>query len=183
MSTALIVVDVQNDFADPAGGLYVPNGEYVPGKVNNLLEDYETVVYTQDWHPSVTEHFEEHGGSWPEHCVAGTWGAEFHPELNLLDDGFYRKKGTDAGEDGYSAFFGERDGDVVDTGLHKLLSRLHVDEVHVVGIALDVCVRDTALDAAKLGYRTAVIVDATASVSEDVTEAFERLNGARVYLL
>lgn len=150
-STALIVVDVQNDFADPEGSLYVDGGEEAIPTINAEIEDAmsreATVVYTQDWHPEVTPHFQKHGGIWPVHCVGGTKGAEFHPDLRVVDDALIIRKGV-GGEDGYSAF-NLRDpesGEVTSTGLLERLTG--IDEVVVVGLALDYCVKDTAVDAA-----------------------------------
>src|SRR5687768_13693815 len=99
--TALIVVDVQNDFADPQGSLYVTGGERVIPPINEQIalarEAGALVVFTQDWHPASTPHFEKDGGIWPVHCVQGTWGAEFHPSLEVQGDVI--RKGTD-GQDG-----------------------------------------------------------------------------------
>jgi Isochorismatase family len=104
-STALIVVDLQNDFADPAGSLYVREGEMVVPVANTqigvALEAGALVVYTQDWHPPSTPHFEKDGGLWPVHCVQDSWGAAFHPDLRV--EGDVVRKGS-RGEDGYSAF-------------------------------------------------------------------------------
>src|SRR5439155_20436555 len=106
-STALVVVDVQNDFADPKGSLYVRGGERVPAAANGEIARARAagtlVVYTQDWHPESTPHFAKDGGIWPVHCVGGTWGAEFHPNLDVAEDAVVLRKGT-GGEDGYSAF-------------------------------------------------------------------------------
>src|SRR3712207_5957669 len=104
-ATALIVVDVQNDFADPAGGLAVPGGDAIVDAVDREVEAAAAsgafVVYTQDWHPASTPHFAKDGGVWPVHCVAGTWGAELHPVLTV--EGPVVRKGSN-GEDGYSGF-------------------------------------------------------------------------------
>ena len=150
-SAALIVVDVQNDFADPSGSLYVEGGEDAISSINAEIDEAArrgaTVVYTQDWHPEVTPHFQKYGGIWPVHCVAGTKGAEFHPELDVIADAVIIRKGT-SGEDGYSAF-NVRDpetGEVTATGLADRLER--IQNVAVVGLALDYCVKDTAVDAA-----------------------------------
>jgi nicotinamidase/pyrazinamidase len=153
-ATALIVVDVQNDFADPAGGLYVSGGEdvvpLVSVEVGAAQNAGATVVYTQDWHPASTPHFEKDGGIWPVHCVADTWGAELHP--NLLVKGPVVRKGT-AGEDGYSGF-SVRDpvsGEAAPTQLQSLLDP-SVRRLVVVGLAGDYCVKETALDGVRLGY-------------------------------
>jgi nicotinamidase/pyrazinamidase len=153
-ATALIVVDVQNDFADPAGGLYVSGGEdvvpLVSVEVGAAQNAGATVVYTQDWHPASTPHFEKDGGIWPVHCVAGTWGAELHP--HLLVHGATVRKGT-SGEDGYSGF-SVRDpvsGAASPTQLQGLLDP-SIRRLVVVGLAGDYCVKETALDGVRLGY-------------------------------
>ena len=153
-STALVVVDVQNDFADPSGGLYVPGGEDVVGPVNVEVAAAAaagaTVAYTQDWHPGSTPHFAKDGGIWPVHCVADTWGAELHPGLDVR--GPVVRKGT-GGEDGYSGFSvrDPRTGATAPTQLQSLLGRA-VRRLVVVGLAGDYCVKETALDGVRLGY-------------------------------
>ena len=165
---ALVVVDVQNDFADPQGSLYVQGAEGVVEEVNRLVNEAVAagvpVFYTQDWHPPNTPHFAKDGGIWPVHCVAGSAGAEFHPDLKV--EGVPIKKGV-AGEDGYSGFT-VRDpvgGQYRPTVLDSLLRQEHVTKVVVVGLALDYCVKDTALEAARLGYETEVLLGATAAVN------------------
>ena len=153
-TTALLVVDLQNDFADPAGGLYVRGGEEVVRPVGVEVGAAQNagaaVVYTQDWHPATTPHFEKDGGVWPVHCVHDTWGAELHPDL--LVHGPVVRKGT-SGEDGYSAF-SVRDplsGAAASTQLQSLLDP-SIRRLVVVGLAGDYCVRETALDGRRLGY-------------------------------
>ena len=103
--TALIVIDVQNDFADPGGTLYIDGGDAIVPTINDLIASARgasaAIVYTQDWHPPSTPHFQKDGGIWPTHCVADTWGAQFHPALHVV--GPVIRKGT-GGEDGYSGF-------------------------------------------------------------------------------
>ena len=122
-----------------------------------------TVVYTQDWHPPRTPHFVTDGGPWPVHCVRDTWGAAFHPDLVVAGESV--RKGT-GGEDGYSGFTMRRldSGDDASTGLDELLRARGVERVTVVGLALDYCVKATALDAVALGYRCVVPRRATAPV-------------------
>lgn len=166
-SAALVVVDVQNDFADPTGSLYVEGGEAIIGIINDEVaaaaDAGATVVYTQDWHPPTTPHFVADGGVWPVHCVRDTWGAELHPDLDV--SGPTVRKGT-GGEDGYSGFSMQHptSGTVEPTGLHQLLQERSIDRVVVVGLALDVCVKATALDAVRLGYECEVLTDASAPV-------------------
>jgi len=165
--TALIVVDVQNDFTDPAGGLSVGDAEAILPEVNARVEACHAagglVVYTQDWHPEQTPHFTTGGGPWPVHCVRDTWGAELHPDL--LVTGPIVRKGVD-GSDGYSGF-SVRDpvsGDVSRTELGGLLEEHSIERVVVVGLAGDVCVAATAEDAAELGFAVLVPLAATRMV-------------------
>ncbi len=184
--TALVVVDVQNDFADPDGGLRVPGGDDVVPVINQEIDEARRagalVAYTQDWHPPSTPHFQTEGGAWPVHCVQGTWGAELHPDLRVAGD--VVQKGT-GGEDGYSGF-SVRDptsGDEHDTALERLLRQASVERVVVVGLAADVCVKDTALDAARRGFHTVVLSDATRAVEVrpgDGERAMEELRAAGV---
>ena len=158
--TALAVVDVQNDFADPKGSLYVRGGEDVVPVANREIararEAGAYVAYTQDWHPPSTRHFEKDGGIWPVHCVQGTWGAEFHPDL--LVEGDVVQKGT-GGEDGYSGFTVRHpeSGETSPTRLENLLRGHGVEKVVIVGIATDYCVKETALDARRLGFDVDVL--------------------------
>jgi nicotinamidase/pyrazinamidase len=166
-ATALIVVDVQNDFADPGGSLFVRGGSEVVAEVNRETETAVNagalVVYTQDWHPPDTPHFAKDGGVWPVHCVFQTWGAELHPDLVVRGDVI--RKGS-AGEDGYSGF-SVRDpttGDVTATRLGSLLRERGIERVVVVGLATDYCVKETALDALQQGWGTTVIRRAVRAV-------------------
>ncbi|HUG32241.1 MAG TPA: isochorismatase family protein [Acidimicrobiia bacterium] len=184
-TTALLVVDVQNDFADASGSLYVQGGEGVIGFINDQIHAAHdaggVVVYSQDWHPESTPHFEKDGGIWPVHCVANSHGAEFHPDLDVIDDGVFIRKG-EGGEDGYSAFH-LRDpvtGEESPTGLGEKLEG--VEAVAVVGLALDYCVKETALDAARR-YRTTLLADGTRPVNletGDGARAVARMVGAGV---
>ena len=165
--TALVVVDVQNDFADPAGSLSVPGATGVIDAVNDEIAAATRagalVVYTQDWHPPRTPHFVTDGGPWPVHCVRDTWGAELHPALTVAGDTV--RKGT-GGEDGYSGFTMHEisSGTDASTGLDELLRARDVSRIVIVGLALDYCVKATALDAVKLGYSCVVPRRATAPV-------------------
>ncbi|MEX0757247.1 MAG: isochorismatase family protein [Acidimicrobiia bacterium] len=166
-TSALVVVDVQNDFADPSGSLFVSGGDDVVAVCNaeiiRALSSGALVVYTQDWHPPSTPHFETEGGIWPVHCVAGTRGAELHPRL--LVAGPVVRKGSN-GEDGYSGFTmrDPESGETTPTELQGILETNQIEEVVVVGLAFDVCVKATALDAVELGFQTAVLQRASAAV-------------------
>ncbi len=153
--TALVVVDVQNDFADPAGGLSVRGGVEVVtaanAEVDAAVAAGAPVFYTQDWHPADTPHFAKDGGTWPVHCVQDTWGAALHPDLRVA--GEVVRKG-EHGEDGSSGFT-LRDpvsGQTVPTPLAQKLRDAGVEELVVVGLATDYCVRATALEGRELGW-------------------------------
>ena len=183
--TALLVVDVQNDFADPNGGLYVKDGEAVVPLVNAEVTTARNagaaVVYTQDWHPQDTPHFEKDGGIWPVHCVADTWGAELHP--GLVTQGPVVRKGTN-GEDGYSGF-SVRDpvsGAATATQLQTVLDP-SIERLVVVGLAGDYCVKETALDGVRLGYEVVVPLALTRFVElaeGDTGRAVEEMRTAGV---
>ncbi len=166
-ATALLVVDVQNDFADPAGSLAVRGGESVVPVLDRQIraarEAGTTIVYTQDWHPESTPHFAKDGGIWPVHCVQDSWGAALHKALTV--DGSIVRKGAN-GEDGYSGFTMREplSGATVPTELEDLLRDRAIVRVVIGGLATDYCVLETALDAARLGFETVVLTDAIAAV-------------------
>lgn len=184
--TALVVVDCQNDFADPSGSLYVEGADAVLAEANRrviaAIAAGSPVVYTQDWHPESTPHFEKDGGIWPVHCVAGSWGADFHPRLVVAGPSV--KKGAN-GEDGYSGFT-MRDpvtGEETPTELHGLLQGYGVTALVVVGLALDYCVKATALDGVSLGYAVRMPPSACAPVNLDPGDgaaAWEEVTAAGV---
>ena len=184
MSRALIIVDVQNDFCE-GGSLAVEGGaalaSAISGHVTAHREEYSHVVATRDFHHDPGDHFSEepdYAASWPPHCVIGTEGADFHPELELghVEAVFSKGHGTAA----YSGFEGEtHKGET----LEEWLRSRGVTEVDVVGIATDHCVRATALDAASAGLRTIVLLDLTVGVSPATTEhAVEEMRAAGVAL-
>jgi nicotinamidase/pyrazinamidase len=165
--TALIVVDVQNDFADPDGSLFVTGAPEIMDTINAEIERAAEagalICYTQDWHPPDTPHFAKDGGDWPVHCVSDSWGAELHPDMVVRGEVVH--KGSE-GEDGYSGF-SVRDpatGEVGPTRLESILRDRGVQEVVIVGFATDYCVRETALDALRLGFRTTVPAAAVRAV-------------------
>lgn len=184
-STALVVVDMQNDFGHPDGSLYVEGGDSIVGSINDEIERTAagggTVVLTQDWHPASTPHFIDDGGVWPTHCVAGTWGAELMEGVdpNRRASAVIRK-GTN-GEDGYSAFAMRQPGGDVDipTGLAGLLRERGIERVVVVGLATDVCVAATASSAAAAGFDTTVLWEATRPVSSDADTTARVLDDLR----
>lgn len=204
MTRALIIVDVQNDFCE-GGALATGGGAETAASISDFIEQnfdhYDFIVATQDWHIDPGAHFSEEPNyvdSWPVHCVAGSDGAQPHPNFDTEQvDAFFRKGQYDSG---YSGFEGVAAPDlVVPTGdreptetvpdddeklsLDDWLRQNEVDEVQIVGIATDHCVKATALDAVQAGYATSVLVDLTAGVSPDTTEqALEDLEAAGVDL-
>ena len=160
MARALVVVDFQNDFASPDGALSVAGGDAIAPRINDLMRsgDYDLVVATRDWHPEDHGSFTQQGGIWPVHCVQGTGGAQLHPDLDAAAVDVIVDKGQDPGTDGYSGFDG--------TNLAELLHERGIDQVTVVGLATDYCVKHTALEALQAGF--AVTVDTTAVRGVDV---------------
>lgn len=184
--SALVVVDVQNDFADPGGSLYVKGGEKVVAAVNGEIiratAAGSPVFFTQDWHPESTPHFEKDGGIWPVHCVAGTWGAELHPRLVVV--GPTVRKGAN-GEDGYSGFYMRHptSGETIPTELAELLRDAGVERIVVAGLALDYCVKATSLDGVSLGFSVSTPLTLTAAVNlqpEDGERAVREMSAAGV---
>lgn len=177
-SSALIVVDVQKDFC-PGGALAVEYGDTIIPRINSLMRRFGLIVATKDWHPKGHVSFassysgKSPGDSvksgditqqlWPDHCIQGSDGAAFHPDLDVKPLQLILHKGTKVDLDSYSAFF-END-HATPTGLEPYLKGLGFDTVYVVGLAEDVCVRFTAEDAVKLGFTTYVIADCTRGVN------------------
>ena len=190
MRRALIVVDVQNDFC-PGGALAVDGGDLVAARVSDWLssrtDEYALVVATMDWHPGPEssidfEHFSDEPDfvdTWPSHCVQATAGAALHPALSLPDGAVIVRKGQAA--PGYSGFEG------IDEDAHRLadvLRRAGIDQVDVVGLATDHCVKATALDAAELGYEVRVLTGLTAGVTPDTTrQAIQEMAEAGIRLV
>jgi nicotinamidase/pyrazinamidase len=193
---ALILVDIQNDFC-PGGALQVPDGDAVVAVANRMMDRFPLVIATQDFHPPSHKSFAaNHAGRnmyevidleglpqvlWPMHCVAGSPGAEFHPQLAAAKLDAVFPKGTDESIDSYSGFFdnGQRKA----TGLGDYLRGRGVDEVFVMGLATDYCVKATALDAVRLGFRTNVIEDGCRGVGlapGDIEGAKSELRAAGV---
>lgn len=167
-TTALLIVDVQNDFADPNGSLYVKGGESVIPLINREIDRARAagapVFYTQDWHPESTPHFQKDGGIWPVHCVMETWGAELHPDLSAV--GPVVRKGSN-GEDGYSGFTMRHPetGETIATDLADLLGQAAVTQLVLAGLATDYCVKSTVLDARDKGYPITVIQNGIRAVN------------------
>jgi nicotinamidase/pyrazinamidase len=159
MARALLIIDFQNDFT-PGGALAVPEGDTIASKINALAGsgDYDIVVATRDWHPADHNSFAAQGGPWPVHCVAGTQGAQLHPDLDRTNVDVTVDKGQAVDTDGYSGFEG--------TDLEEILRERGITQVTVVGLATDDCVKNTALDALRAGLQ--VTVDSSAARGVEV---------------
>ena len=162
--SALLVVDVQNDFC-PGGSLPVAAGDEVVAPLNRYIEAFHAagspVLFSRDWHPSRTTHFKDYGGVWPPHCVQGTPGAEFHRDLRLPDDSIIVSKGMGAEEDSYSAFEArDEDG----RSLTQILAERGVRKLYIGGLATDYCVRHSTLDALKAGFEVVILENASRGV-------------------
>lgn len=177
---ALLIIDIQNDFL-PGGSLAVAKGDKIISIVNKIQKHFDLVIATQDWHPSNHKSFASNhnnkavfeviklNGSdqvlWPDHCIQGSFGADFSTELNMHQVSAVIRKGTNLEIDSYSGFFDNNKQNA--TGLHGLLKEKNITEVYVCGLAADYCVYYTAKDAAELGYKTYFIEDATKPISEE----------------
>jgi len=166
-SDALVIVDVQNDFC-PGGSLAVPEGDKVVPVLNQYIAHFAAVkgpiFASRDWHPAVTKHFKAYGGIWPPHCVQGTRGAEFHPDLKLPREAVVVSKGMDPNADAYSCFQAE---DSNGMPFAAALGEWGVQRLFVGGLATDYCVKSTVLDALREGFQVVVLDDAIRAV--DVT--------------
>ena len=178
---ALVVVDLQNDFC-PGGALGVRGGDAVVPVLNGYLDRFAAagapVFLTRDWHPPVTRHFQAYGGVWPPHCVQGTRGAEFHPDLAPPAGAVVVSKGMDPEQDAYSAFQAE---DAGGRSFSTVLSQRGVRRLYVGGLATDYCVRASALDAVRAGFEVVVLTDAIGAVDiqpGDGTRALEEMRAA-----
>ena len=178
MAHALIIVDFQNDFT-PGGALAVDDGDAIAPRVNELAtsDDFDLVVATRDWHPPDHGSFADQGGPWPPHCVQGTPGAELHASLDRDNVDAVVDKGQDRATDGYSGFEAPE--------LDRLLHEHGIDDVTIVGLATDYCVRNTALDALRKGLGVTVDPEGVRGVNVepgDSDRALDELRaaGARV---
>ncbi|QDU32861.1 nicotinamidase/pyrazinamidase [Poriferisphaera corsica] len=175
---AIILVDIQNDFC-PGGSLAVPEGDLIIPIANNLIPCFQHVIATKDWHPVdhqsfASQHPNQQIGDlinlhglpqtlWPEHCIQGTAGSDFHPNLNTSAITHITHKGTDPTIDSYSAFFDN--GKRKQTDLHEYLQSHNIKDLYILGLATDYCVKSTVLDALSLGYNTHVIGDGIRGVN------------------
>jgi len=170
----LVVVDYQNDFIPPEGALAVPGGDKLVGRINELLDKFPHAVATRDWHPEDHYSFRENGGRWPRHCVQNTPGAEFHPELKVeaLDDQF--KAGFDPEDrSDYNGFSGEN---AAGKGMAEILRNEGAEILFFVGLALEYCVKETAVAGLEEGFGVVLLEDCTEPVDEaDGEEAIEEI--------
>ncbi len=164
MKTELLIVDIQNDFY-PGGALGVQNGDKIIPTINKLMEKFDLVISSQDWHPKDSVHFKK----WPIHCVAGTTGAEFHPNLNSKKINLKLKKGTDNKDDCYSAF------EATNISFAEYLKKKRITTLYICGLTTDYCVKQSALDAVKNKTNTYVITDTIAAVNAQPIDGSEAL--------
>ncbi len=163
----LLIVDLQNDFC-PGGALAVKDGDKIVEPINRIMDKFDIVIASKDMHPEQTVHFEK----WPVHCVKGSFGSDFHPELKREKIDFVFEKGTGNKDDGYSAFEAEN------KDLESYLRENGVSELYVCGLATDYCVKATVLDALEKGFKTFVLTDCIKAVNlnpEDGTKALEEI--------
>ena len=180
-NSALLIVDVQNDFC-PGGSLAVAGGDEVVPVLNAYAEQFAAagrpVLADRDFHPARTTHFAQYGGAWPPHCVQGTTGSEYHPDLRLPPETIHLTKGMGADEDAYSVFQGR---DEAGQMLSTLLAERDIRTVYVGGLATDYCVKATVLDGLKAGLTMVVLQDAVRAVNVqpgDGEKAIEEMQAA-----
>jgi nicotinamidase/pyrazinamidase len=162
---ALLIVDVQNDFC-PGGALGVPQGHKIVPAINTYIKIFTKnklpIFATRDWHPVKTRHFKDFGGIWPVHCIQNSRGAAFNPDLKLPKKAILLYKGMDPEKDAYSSFHAE---DTSGVDLYSWLKRLNVQELCIAGLATDYCVKYTAIDALKHGFKVKILMDAIQGVN------------------
>ncbi len=165
--TALLIIDVQNDFCH-GGALAVPRGDEVVPVLNRYIRQAEAasqpVFASRDWHPAESQHFLAGGGPWPPHCIQGTTGAAFHPALDLPADVTVITKGDNPRDDGYSAFDGH---DAQGSALLETLQAREVNRLLVGGLATDYCVRASVLDARRHGFNVVLLLDAMRGIDRN----------------
>ena len=164
MKKALLIVDVQNDFC-PGGSLAAPTGNDIIPVINTIMDKFDLVIASKDWHPERTIHFEK----WPVHCVRATPGAAFHPELDTTKIDEVVLKGTTNSDDGYSAF------EATNNDLTFLLKKNNIAEVFVCGLTTEYCVKATAQDALNAGFKVLVVTDATGAVAANTGDSEKAL--------
>jgi len=175
MNSVLLVVDVQNDFC-PGGALPTPQGDKVVPVINELMEKFNIVIASRDWHPERTKHFEK----WPVHCVRETPGAEFPNELHKDKIDLIFEKGTGIKDDGYSAF------EATNYNLKDYLREKKIDELYVTGLTSEYCVKSTVIDALKHNFKTLVVKDAVEGIrkhKDDFENSFVEMEKAGAIII
>lgn len=172
-NSALIVVDMQNDFL-PGGSLEVPNSDTIIPIINEYIEFFEKhqslIVFTRDWHPENHISFKENGGIWPRHCIQNTKGAEIHSEIYIPKESLIISKAFEPTIEAYSGF--------QNTNLHEELQRRNIKNLYICGVATDYCVLNTVIDALEKGYKVYLLVDAIKGVDikpNDSEEAIKKM--------
>ncbi len=175
---ALVVVDVQNDFC-PGGTLAVKQGDQIIPVLNDYIDLFiktgHPVLFSRDWHPRATRHFQDNGGPWPAHCVQDTPGAAFHPRLKIPGQGVIISKGMERDQDGYTAFQAK---DRQGRGLNQILKAANITTLYIGGLATDYCVKATVLDARDHGYHVRLLTDAVRGVNlnpDDSRQAIDEM--------
>ena len=193
---ALVIVDVQNDFFE-RGALAVPESNSIISIINKIIDKFNTIVFTKDWHPVGHKSFSSNHKNkkvfdviklhnleqilWPVHCIQNTFGAEIHKDIKIPKNVYFVEKGNDVEVDSYSGFFDN--GKIHSTELNDILKKNNITDVYFCGLAADFCVKYTVLDALALNYNSYLIADATkAVVSDDFTKSLNELieNGAQI---
>jgi len=175
LKTALLIVDLQNDFC-PGGSLPTPQGDIIVPVINKLMDKFKLIIASRDWHPEDTIHFKR----WPVHCVKESHGADFPAELNREKINQIFEKGTGSKDDGYSAF------EATNKNLAEYLKEKEVDELYITGLTAEYCVKSTVLDALKQGFRIYVIKDAVEGIrqnEDDYDNAFEDMKNAGAIII
>ena len=175
MKTALLIVDVQNDFC-PGGALPTQKGNIIIPVINNLMDKFDLIISSRDWHPENTIHFNR----WAVHCVKESHGADFPADLNREKINQIFEKGTGSKDDGYSAF------EATNKNLEEYLKEKEVDELYITGLTAEYCVKSTVLDALKYGFKTFVIKDAIEGIrqyKDDFDNAFEEMKNAGAIII
>ena len=186
MSSALIIIDMQNDFC-PGGALAVTDGDKIIEPINSAQKEFDTIILTQDWHPKEHSSFASNNSAevysnvemdygsqvlWPDHCIQGSMGANFHENLNTDNSGLILRKGCNPKIDSYSAFF-ENDKNTT-TGLEGYLVKKEIKRLYLCGLAFDYCVFYSALDAVNLGFDVFVFQDLTKAIDLNNSEKIAR---------
>lgn len=172
---ALLIIDLQNDFL-PGGALPAPGGNQIIPVINRIMNQFDLVVASRDWHPDNTTHFER----WPPHCIRGTEGADPPDSFQTGEIKKVFLKGTENRDDGYSAF------DATSANLHDYLKKQKINRLFVAGLTIEYCIRETVLDALKYGYQTYVVIDASAGVQagqNDVAQAIKEMEQAGAHII